>query len=117
MKIDKTAPLAFALARPFILWPPDGQLAHVDISVFAKDFLSGSEGFRLVSVVSNDPKQTPDDIVDWTVGTDDTEDRLRAEGAGRGRDRLYVLTYEAVDRAGNTARATATVLVPNPRWW
>ena len=47
----------------------------------------------------------------------DTEGRLRAESAGRGQERFYFLTYEAVDRAGNTARATATVLVPNLRWW
>jgi len=89
----------------------------VDISMLATDFLSGSEGFRLVSVVSSDPKQTPDDIVGWTIGTADTEGRLRAESAGRGQERFYFLTYEAVDRAGNTARAMATVLVPNLRWW
>jgi hypothetical protein len=50
------------------------------------------------------------------VGTADTEGRLRAESAGRGHERLYWLTYEAVDRAGNTARTTATVLVPNRGW-
>ena len=51
------------------------------------------------------------------VGTADTKGRLRAESAGGRHERLYLITHEAVDRAGNTARTTATVVVPNLRWW
>ena len=85
-------------------------------SVLAKDFLSGLAGFKLVSVTSNDSTQTADDFVGWTIGTPDTKGKLRAETSGRGRERAYSLTDEASDRAGNTERTMATVLVPG-RWW
>lgn len=79
------------------------------------DLLSGAEGFKLVSIASGDPSQTPDDIAGWTPGTPDRKGQLRAERSDRGRERIYCITYEAVDRAGNTARATATVVVPDRR--
>ena len=56
--------------------------------------------------------QTPDGIAGWTIGTPDTKGKLRAERSRRGPERVYYLTYEVTDRAGNTARAIATVLVP-----
>ena len=86
VKIDKAAPLARAIAHPLILWPPNRQLVHIEVNVFVVDFLSGSDRFKLMSVVSNDPGQTPDDIAGWTAGTPDTTGQLRAQPAGRGRD-------------------------------
>ena len=112
VRIDKTDPLAAAIARPFLLWPVNRQLVDVDVSVVMKDVLSGSDGFKLVSVVSSD-SAPPGDTVGWTMGTFHTRGQLRAARTAFGR--IYVLTYEAVDRAGNTARAVALVLVPPGR--
>jgi uncharacterized repeat protein (TIGR01451 family) len=109
VRIDKTDPLAAAIARPLLVWPVNRQLVDVDVSVVMKDFLSGTDGFKLVSVVSSDPAPAGD-IVGWTVGTADTKGQLRAARTAFGR--LYVLTYEVADRAGNTTHAVAIVLVP-----
>jgi hypothetical protein len=69
----------------------------------------------LLSVTSDDPSVTPDDIAGWTIGTNDTRGQLRAESAASGRTRTYTLTYRSVDKAGNESLSTATVLVPGGR--
>lgn len=52
---------------------------------------------------------TANDIV---INTDGTVS-LRAERAGGGSGRVYTMTYLAVDVAGNTSTASATVTVPH----
>jgi hypothetical protein len=52
------------------------------------------------------------DIVDWTTGTPDTSGKLRAEPNLFGPDRVYTLTYQGADAAGNQATCTAPVTVP-----
>jgi hypothetical protein len=112
VKIDKTAPLAFALALPTLLFPANGRLFDITVWIASLDLLSGSTGLTLVSVTSSDPGVTPDDIAGWTIGTDDTRGQLRAERAAGGRTRTYRITYRGVDRAGNSALVTATAIVP-----
>jgi hypothetical protein len=54
----------------------------------------------------------PDDIQGWTTGTADTSGQLRAERYGGAR--VYTLTYQGKDVAGNTSsNCLATVTVPN----
>ena len=52
----------------------------------------------------------PNDIQGWTTGTDDRSGLLRAERFKNAR--IYTLTYQAEDLAGNTATCQPTVTVP-----
>ena len=69
-------------------------------------------------VASNEPDNglgdgdVPGDIQGFVVGTPDTSGQLRAERAGGGGGRVYTLTYQVVDVAGNTGTCSATVTVP-----
>jgi hypothetical protein len=76
---------------------------------------------RLVSVTSSEPDDaagnsdgaTTNDIQGADIGTPDTALLLRSERDGKGSGRVYTLTYQAQDRAGNTTPALATVTVPH----
>jgi hypothetical protein len=83
---------------------------------------SGPDGLTLFSVTSSQPdsglgpEDVPNDIQGWTTGTNLTDDqptssgKLRAERYGDAR--IYTLTYQGKDLAGNTAECKATVTVP-----
>ena len=112
MKIDKTPPIFLVQAIPPVLWPVNHKLVDVVVLKAAVDLLSGTDGFTLLSVASSDPETTADDIQEWTIGAPDTRGKLRAERSNKRKGRVYTLAYEAVDDAGNTAKATTVVLVP-----
>jgi hypothetical protein len=121
VKIDTTAPTCKAAATPSSVWPPNHKLVDVAVTVTPSDATGGSgiatPAFTLVSVTSNEPDNglgdgdTANDIQGWSVGTPDTSGQLRAERSGTGNGRVYTLTYQVKDVAGNTATCTATVTV------
>ncbi len=68
----------------------------------------------LVSISINESNtkgsgRTDDDI---QIG-DDGSIYLRAERSGTGSDRVYTITYRAVDDCGNVSESSATVTVPH----
>jgi len=63
---------------------------------------------RIVGATSNEPGSSPD----WEL-TGDLTLNLRAERSGKGAGRLYSITVECADDAGNTSTAAATVAVPH----
>ena len=68
---------------------------------------------RIVSVTSNEPADGLGDghtAPDWNV-TGDLTLELRAERSGKGAGRVYTVTVESVDRAGNVGRGTVQVSV------
>jgi hypothetical protein len=82
---------------------------------------SGPNGLTLFSVRSSQPDSglgpddVPTDIQGWTTGTNLTNGqlssgKLRAERYGGAR--VYTLTYQGKDLAGNTAECKPTVTVP-----
>ena len=77
---------------------------------------SGSGGFTLVSVTSNqaDSGLARDDVAKdtqgWSTGTAATGGQLGAERYGK--DRVYTLTFQSKDLAGNTKTCQAIVKVP-----
>ena len=119
INIDKTPPTVSCGTSPSSLWPPDHRLVTVNASVIVTDTLSGSAGFTLQSITSNEPDtgsgsgDTPNDIQGFVIGTASTTGQLRAERAGTGTGRIYTLTYKGVDVAGNSALCTTTVNVPH----
>ena len=92
------------------------KLVTVEASVSVTDSGSGPDGFKLLSVLSDQPDSglgkddVPDDIQGWDIGTNDTSGQLRAERYGGAR--VYTLTYQGFDKAGNNANCEVTVTVP-----
>ena len=118
---DTEPPVVKAYADPMVLWPPNHQLRDVKIHLRLKDACTSTSDLQvsLVSVVSNEPDSgggsgnTTSDIQNADIGTDDREVSLRAERAGSGNGRVYTLTYDVTDLAGNTTEAEAKVYVPH----
>lgn len=121
IRIDQAGPALSCVATPGELWPANHKLVTIKVTVTATDGASGVAGYKLVSVTSNEPDNglgdgdTPNDIQGWAIGTPDVEGQLRAERAGPDKDRVYTLTYEATDVAGNTSTCTAAVTVPHDK--
>ena len=115
IRIDRTPPVISGLPAPgCTLWPPNHKLVQVG-TVTASDGLSGLvPGSLTIRGTSNEPPleigsgQTSPDI----VITGPTV-QLRAERSGTGTGRIYALTAEASDLAGNRATGTATCTVPH----
>jgi len=104
------------LPSRFILWPPDGSLVPVHITIEASDD-SGAPACAVESVQSSEPvtgprfgNTSPDWIIDGPLDV-----RLRAERSPSGLGRLYAIKGTCVDVAGNTASAQTFVFVP--RFW
>jgi hypothetical protein len=119
VKIDMTPPIVDCRVTPDVLWPPDHRMVPVSSSVTVGDALSGSAGFTVQSVTSDEPDNglgdgdRPGDIQGFAAGTTATSGSLRAERSGRGDGRAYRLTWIGADQAGNTSTCTATVRVPH----
>jgi hypothetical protein len=112
VKRDATPPAASCLASPSTLWPPNGKLVPIAVTVDVTDATSGPGGFALTAVTasSGDPVS---DIVGFDLGTPDVAGLLRAQRDGTDVQRTYALTYTAYDIAGNGTPCTATVSVPH----
>ena len=112
---DTVPPTITCSASPSMLWPPNHGLRAVTVAISASDD-SGSVAVTLLSVTSSQadgglgPEDVPNDIQGWVTGTDDRGGLLRAERFMQ--QRIYTLTYQASDSAGNTATCQTTVAVP-----
>jgi len=118
LSADTIPPSITCSASPNVLWPPNHDLIAVTVSISASDD-SGSVAVTLLSGTSNqadsglDPQDVPNDIQGWATGTADRSGFLRAERFEQAR--IYTLTYQAADPAGNTATCQTTVKVPMKR--
>jgi len=120
--IDTTPPTVTCSVTPSTLSVPanNHKLVTVNATVDVKDDNgSGPDGFKLLSVTSDQPDSglakddVPNDIQGWDIGTNDTSGQLRAERYGGAR--VYTLTYQGFDKAGQSANCEATVTVPKPK--
>ena len=124
VRLDKTPPaVACTTVSAGQLWPPNHKMEPWDVSVLVADTMSGAGGFRLVSYTSS---ESPDAIGDGRTSTDMagwlprvtvfaptpgvTSGFVRSERSGPGTGRLYRLTYEALDLAGNVSQCTIALL-------
>jgi hypothetical protein len=116
--LDVEAPEIDVVLSPDELWPPNHHLVDISAVVVAADSCSAVE-VVLESITSNEPDNgegdgnTVNDIQDADFGTADFDFVLRAERSGTGDGRVYTVVYSATDASGNTATATATVVVPH----
>ncbi|WP_423800720.1 OmpL47-type beta-barrel domain-containing protein [Neobacillus sp. SAB-20_R2A] len=115
VKIDKTNPLLNVTFNPSVIIGNTGKLINVKAAVDAWDALSGIASFELVSITSSQPdvvkggKIPEPDIQGAEYGTADTDFYLRNEISGS--DRIYTITYKAIDNAGNSTVTSSTILV------
>jgi hypothetical protein len=103
-------PLAITCsATPSELWPPNGQMVPVAVTIQSSSDLTGGT-IRLLSATSNEPNSGPDaDIQEFTIGTNDLSGLLRAARRGSGNGRRYALVYEVT--TSDEQRAECTVIV------
>jgi triacylglycerol esterase/lipase EstA (alpha/beta hydrolase family) len=118
---DNTPPVLQLSADPSQLWPPNHRMVPVKVNVDVKDDQDPQPVVTLVAVQSNEADDglgdgdTANDIQDAAIGADDRDLSLRAERSGTGTGRVYTLTYQARDAAGNVATQSVTVSVPLSR--
>jgi len=116
---DVTPPTLSVTLTPNTLWPANHQLATVRANIQVSDDTDPHPTVTLVSVTNSEPDDglgdgdTPNDIQGAAFGTDDREFLLRAERSGKGRGRVYTVTYRATDASGNATTVTVQVNVPH----
>ena len=114
--IDTTPPvITSASVTPNVLWPPNHQMIPVQVSATAMD-ACGAVSTRIKSIKSNqsaNAKGSGHTAKDWQI-TGDLTALLRAERTGKDKGgRIYTITVEATDEAGNTATTNLQVTVPH----
>lgn len=114
VNIDRTPPVIGGIPNTCTLWSPNHKLVLVaDLS--GSDGLSGFDaGSWNIQGTSNEPLN---DIGDGNTNADivisGTRIHLRAERAGPRNSRVYTVTADAADSAGNVAHASFTCTVPH----
>jgi hypothetical protein len=113
--VDTTDPdLTAVTPSPHVLWPPNGRMISVVVSVAVTD-VSGAAVCRISGVSSDEPARGrghDQRAPDWLI-TGDLTLELRAERDGRGDGRTYTIAVECRDASGNAASGTGTVIVPH----
>lgn len=112
--IDSTAPVISAItASPSVLNTPNHKMKDITLAYTLDDNCGVVDS--AVSVSSNEPEYgtgSGDTGPDWQV-LDVHHLRLRAERSGPGSGRIYTITVNAKDGAGNKTEKAITVSVPH----
>jgi hypothetical protein len=111
---DVQPPVLTVTLSPATIWPPNHQMVTVTADVVVTDETDPQPAVRLISVTANEAIDPGADILDAATGTDDRSFRVRAERTGRRKEgRVYTVTYQATDAAGNVTTTAAAVTVPH----
>jgi hypothetical protein len=118
INIDKTPPVITASANPSTLWAPNGKMVNVIVSGTITDTTSGvnlnSAHFAVVDKYGS--VQPSGNVILGANGTYSFTVSLEARRDGQDMNgRLYTITVNAQDNAGNAGSATTTVIVPHDR--
>lgn len=100
-------------ASPSVLWPPNHQMVTVAVNAVVTGNC-GPATWKIIGVQSNEPVHGSgggNRSSDWQI-LDNHTVALRAERLGTGSGRIYTITIQAEDVAGNLSTATVTVTVP-----
>ena len=121
---DTTPPDLSITVTPTMLWPPNHKMIPIDVTYTVFDIADPNPVVELILVQSDegDGVDTFDPAFDVTeiegrkggdIQVIDGQLFLRAERAGNSDGRVYTITYGATDASGNSATATAAVVVPH----
>ena len=113
--VDTTTPQFQLSVAPTMLWPPDHKMVLITPTWTVSDECDAAPQVSLVSIVANEGDDT---IGDGHTSNDiqinaDGSIYLRSERSGTSDDRVYTITYQAVDDCGNTTVRSATVSIPH----
>lgn len=113
--VDTTAPAISSLTSSVTtLWQPDHKMRPVALTAVATDSV-GIVSTKILSVTSSEPANGKGDgntAADWEI-TGDLTLNLRAERTGTtAADRVYTITVESRDAAGNATTRAITINVP-----
>ena len=114
---DSTAPALSSLTPSVTeLWPANHKLIAVTLTANASD-LVGVTSLQIVSATSNEPDNGlgDGDTAGDIVITGPLTLNLRAERSGAGTGRIYTISVEARDAAGNATTRITMVTVPKSR--
>jgi hypothetical protein len=115
--LETTPPNIAALTpSPALLAPPNHKMAAVTIAVKVTDNCDTAvaQSCQIVAITSNEPISgvgDGDTAPDWAI-TGKLAANLRSERSGTGSGRVYTLTVQCTDAAGNSTTETTTVTVP-----
>lgn len=115
--VDGQAPQLTVTLTPSSIESVNHRLADITATVTVFDYCDPMPEVVLLSIVSTEADNglgdadTPNDIQEAVLGTDDRQFKVRAERSGQGSGRIYTVTYRATDSAGNSTDAAATVTV------
>jgi len=104
-------------ASPTVLWPPNHKLQTVTVAG-ATDPDGDAVTITITGVTQDEPLNGAGDgntSPDAVAGETAAQVRLRAERAGGGDGRVYVVAYTATDANGASCSGTVTVSVPHDR--
>jgi probable HAF family extracellular repeat protein len=105
---NTTGPVIQSLAaNPSILWPPNGQMVPVTVSVTVSDSCDPGPIGRIVSITC-DEAPAPGEI----QITGPLSASLAASKDRNGTARTYTITVQCSDSSGNASTASLTVVVP-----
>ncbi|MDP2137115.1 MAG: FG-GAP-like repeat-containing protein [Candidatus Didemnitutus sp.] len=111
---DTTAPVISSVTPSISsIWPPNHKMVPIKVTAVSSDSV-GITSLKIISVTSNEPDNGlgDGDTANDIEITGDMTVNLRAERSGKGNGRIYTITVEAKDAAGNASTKTTTVSVP-----
>jgi hypothetical protein len=114
---DTEPPFLTLSVTPDILWPPNHKMIAITPIITVADNVDPNPHVELVGVTMTDPDDGQGDghTVNDVQVTPDGQIFVRSERSAKAGDRVYTVTFRATDAAGNTAFASATVVVPKSR--
>jgi hypothetical protein len=115
--VDTMAPvIASVVGSRDSIWPPNGKMVPVTLSVQASDVCDPNLDCRVVAVTSSETdqknKKSANGSVDYEI-TGALSVRLRSERLGPGAGRVYTLTVRCTDASGNFTDKSVQVIVPH----
>ena len=113
--VDTTPPDFELSVSPTMLWPPDHKMVLITPSWTVSDECDATPQVSLVGIVANEGDNTIGDghtSNDIEIGEDGSI-YLRSERSGTSDDRVYTITYKAIDDCGNATVRSATVSIPH----
>jgi hypothetical protein len=109
--LDTAAPVVSSFtATPSEIWPPNHRMQPVSFGMSRSDVCDAELDCQIVSVTGTDGATE----ADWEVTGPGTVS-LRATRTGQGDGRVYTVTVECRDDAGNTTRRSVAIAVPHDR--
>jgi probable HAF family extracellular repeat protein len=105
---DATAPTISSLTvNPSMLWPPNGDLIPVTVTVVASDSCDPAPVSQIVSITSNEPAPAGSIEITGPLTA-----KLAALKTPSGNRRVYQITVRSTDASGNHTDAVVIVTVP-----